>query len=125
MDDRIIEAETPPSNPPTTREECRQRLAQLQNDITAIRTEIAAADMDRQAGHRRMDARWYHRARTALRHRQREVAEVAALMARLPGRKDALKDLLIEVVRADYDETGWHRVMDEAHRRLDARGAAI
>ena len=72
-----------------------------------------------------MDARWYHRARTALRHRQHEAAEIAVLMARLPGRKDALKDLLIEVVRADYDETGWNRVMDEAHRRLDARGAAI
>jgi len=118
MDDQIIGIEAGRSNPPTTREECRRRLAELQNDIAAIRTEIATADMDRQAGRGRMDARWYHRARTALRHRQAEAAQIAVLMSRLPGRKDALKDELIAVLREGYDDAGWARVMDETHRRL-------
>lgn len=118
MDDQIIGIGSGRSNPPTTREECRRRLAELQSDIAAIRTEIAAADMDRQAGRSRMDARWYHRARTALRHRQHEAAEIAVLMARLPGRKDALKDMLIAMFREGHDEASWGAVMDEAHQRL-------
>lgn len=118
MDDQIIGIGACRSNPPTSREECRRRLAELQSDIAAIRTEIAAADMDRQAGRGRMDARWYHRARTALRHRQREAAEIAVLMSRLPGRKDALKDMLIAMFRESHDDSAWGAVMDEAHRRL-------
>lgn len=118
MDNQIIGIGSGRSNPPTTREECRRRLAELQSDIAAIRTEIAAADMDRQAGRGKMDARWYHRARTALRHRQHEAAEVAVLMSRLPGRKDALKDVLIAMFREGHDDSAWSAVMDEAHRRL-------
>lgn len=118
MDDRIIGTGAAPSNPPATREECQRRLADLKDEIAAIRTEIAAADMDRQVGGKRMDARWYHRARTALRHRQREVAEIAVLMARLPGRKDALKNVLIAMFREGHDDAAWSAVMDEAHRRL-------
>lgn len=118
MHDQIIGIGSGRSNPPTTREECRRRLAELQSDIAAIRTEIAAADMDRQAGRGKMDARWYHRARTALRHRQHEAAKVAVLMSRLPGRKDALKDVLIAMFREGHDDSAWSAVMDEAHRRL-------
>jgi hypothetical protein len=118
MDDRIIGTGAAPGNQPATREECQRRLADLKDDIAAIRTEIAAADMDRQAGGKRMDARWYHRARTALRHRQREAAEIAVLMSRLPGRKDALKDVLIAMFREGHDDAAWGAVMDEAHLRL-------
>ncbi len=109
------------SAPPATREACRARLAELQDQIAAIRAEIAASDLDRQARRGRADARWFHRAKTALRHKQREAAELSVRLSALPGRKDALKEQLIEVVRADYDAAGWSRVMDEAHRRLDAR----
>ena len=112
------------STQPETREACRARLAELQDQIAAIKAEIAANDLDRQARRGRADARWFHRAKTALRHKQREVAELTVLLSTMPGRKDALKDKLIEVVRGDYDEAGWSRVLDEAHRRIGAPGGA-
>lgn len=113
--------DTSKTAPPVTREACRVRLAELQDQIAAIKAEIAAADLDRQVRRGRADARWFHRAKTALRHKQREAAELLVHLSTLPGRKDALKDKLIEVVRGDYDAAGWNRVLDEAHRRLDLR----
>ncbi|MBI4968208.1 MAG: hypothetical protein HZC25_08840 [Rhodospirillales bacterium] len=107
---------------PTSRAECRARLANLRNDIAAIKAQIAAADIERQGERGRMDPRWFHRAKTALRHKLREVELVMAHMADLPGRKETFKDHLIEVVREDYDDAEWRDVLDEAHRRLNANG---
>lgn len=100
--------------PPRSRAEARAQIAAIDDSIAAIRTQIAAADMKRQAGRGTLDPDWYHRAKTALRHLQRERAELQAATARLPGRRDSLKDRIIAVVRADYDDAAWSRVLDEA-----------
>jgi hypothetical protein len=47
---------------PATRVECRTAIDQLRGDIDAIKAQIAAADLERQAKHGKMDPRWYHRA---------------------------------------------------------------
>lgn len=111
---------------PNTREECRTLIRQLQSDITAIKDQIAAADLDRQTKRGQLDARWYHRARTAMRFKRQELAELTAYMGTLPGRtrdrKTRLKDAIIETVRPDYDDAEWQGVMDEAHDRMDSKG---
>jgi chromosome segregation ATPase len=102
---------------PPSRAACQARIAELQDEIAAIRAQIASADLDRQARRGRIDARWFHRAKTALRHRRRELAELTAQMARLPaqtGRKDLFKDSLIEVLRADYEDDAWERALTRA-----------
>ena len=84
----------------------------------------AAADLERQANHGRMDPRWYHRARTAIRFKRQEIAALSAHMRTLPaesGRKDAFKDCLIEVLRDEFDDDAWHGLLDRAHARHDQR----
>lgn len=103
---------------PATRDEARARLIAIDDAIAAIRTQIAAADMKRQARGKGLDPDWFHRARTALRHLQRERAEVQQRMATLPGGRERLKDRIIAVLRAEYDDEGWNRVLAAA-RRLD------
>ena len=98
-----------------TRAEARARLIEIDDAIAAIRTQIGAADLKRQASRTPIDPDWFHRAKTALRHLERERAELRAAMAALPRDRDRLKDRIIAVVRADYDETGWARVLDRAH----------
>jgi len=110
---------------PATRDECRARISQLTADVDAIKAQIAAADLERQARRGRMDPRWYHRARTAMRFKRQEIAELAAHMATLPARRDrkaAFKDCLIEVLRADYDDDAWQAALDEAHRLMAEQG---
>ena len=70
-------------------------------------------------GANRSTPSWFHRAKTALRHLQRERAELLAHMATLPKATDVLKDQVIAVLRERHDEASWAGVMDEAHRRLD------
>jgi hypothetical protein len=109
---------------PPTREACRARLAELQSDIAAIRAQIAAADLERQSRRGKMDARWFHRAKTALRHKQREAAAITAHMATLPAgpsRRDGFKDCLIEVLRPDYDDEAWRSALDRAHQLQEVR----
>jgi len=108
----------------TTREACQQRLIGLRDEIAALKAEIATADMARQARRERVDPARFAQAKAELRRKQAEAAEIVTLMGHLPGRKDVLKDTLIEVLRESYDEAGWDKVMDEAHRRLAMRGAA-
>lgn len=103
---------------PATREACQARLVTLRDEIAAIRATIATADLKRQAEQTRMDPDWFACQKGILRRKVRQSAQIAAHMATLPGRKDALKDSLIAVLRADYDDDGWQRAMDEAHRRL-------
>lgn len=104
--------------PLTTRDGCQRRLAALRDEIAALKVEIATADMNRQVRRGRVDPARFVRARAELRHKQAEAAEVAVLMSRLPGRKDALKDVLIVLFREGHDDAAWAAVMDEAHRRL-------
>lgn len=106
---------------PPTREACRARIAELEDEVAAIRAQIAAADLDRQQRRVPVDPRWFHRAKTALRHKQRQIAELRARMASLKPPRDRLKDALIEVLRADYDDDAWRTVLDRAHRILETR----
>ena len=106
-------------NLPTTREACRLRLADLAAEIAGIKAEIAARDMERQKRHRPMDADWYHRAKTALKHRQREAAALTAHLVTLPPDRPAdIRDCLIEIVRAECDAQTWQALLDQAHRLM-------
>ncbi len=120
--------EDAPDGPPPTRAACRERLAVLQDEAAAIKAQIAAADLDRQARRGRVDPRWFHRAKTALRHRQHEIATLTAHMASLPleaSRKDLFKDCLIEVLREDYEDGAWAAALAEARRRHGAAGGGL
>jgi hypothetical protein len=121
MDSDIIEpaAAAGKQDLPATRIETRARLAEIDDIMAAIRTQIAATDLQRQASRKPIDPHWFHRAKTALRHLQRERAELLDHIATLPKPKDALKDCVIAVLRERHDEAAWERIMDEAHRRFD------
>src|SRR5690625_7011302 len=103
-----------PATPPTTRAEAHARLNTIDDAIAAIQTQLATADMKRQAGRAALNPDWYHRARTAIRHLQRERAEVQTHAARLPSGRDRLKDRIIAVVREDYGDDAWQRVIATA-----------
>ena len=110
---------TPQMTPPATVEACRERLATLKDEIVSIRIQIATSDIRRQADRRSLDATWYHRAKTALRLKQQELALVSAQLARLNGRspavrRDRFKDALIEVLRAECDEERWQSALVRA-----------
>ena len=105
---------------PATRAEARARLIEIDDAIAAIRTQIAAADLKRQASRAPIDPDWFHRAKTALRHLERERAELRELMITLPGPKDRLKDHIIAVVRPEYDDEAWAMVLEVARATRDA-----
>lgn len=100
----------------------RLKLAALDDAIARIRTQIAAADLERQARAKKIDPSWFHRAKTALRHLQRERAELLATAPAAATRKAALKDAIIEVVRREHDDASWAAVLNEAHRLAAGEG---
>lgn len=105
---------------PASRAEAHARLIEIDDAIAAIRTQIAAADLKRQASRAPIDPDWFHRAKTALRHLERERAELRERMITLPGPKDRLKDHIIAVVRPDYDDEAWAMVLEVARATRDA-----
>ena len=110
---------------PASRSACRAAIDQLRGDIDAIKAQIATADLERQANHGKMDPRWYHRARTAMRHKRQQIAALAAHMQTLPpDRKGGLKDCLIEVLRGEFDDEAWSAFLDRAHALQDQREGA-
>ena len=129
MEDRTLVPHAPAGKPerPATRAACRAAIDQLRADIDAIKAQIATADLERQANHGKMDPRWYHRARTAMRHKRQQIAGLTAHMQTLPagpGRKAGLKDCLIEVLRAEFDDESWNAFLDRAHALQDQREGA-
>jgi hypothetical protein len=128
MEDRTLVPRTPAGKVmPATRAECRTTIDQLRGDIDAIRAQIAAADLERQARRGKMDPRWYHRARTAIRHKRQQIAALTAHMQTLPagpGRKAGFKDCLIEVLRDEFDDKVWQSFLDRAHTLHEQREAA-
>jgi hypothetical protein len=100
----------------------RLRLAALDDAIARIRTQIAAADLERQARGKKIDPSWFHRAKTAMRHLQRERVELLATGPATARRKARLKDAIIEVVRRDHDEESWAAVLGEAQRLAAQEG---
>lgn len=103
---------------PDTADGCRQRLATLQSDITAIRLQVASADMRRQASKQPLDADWFHRAKTAQRLKQEEWARVSAQLHQLTqGQshpRERFKDALIAAVRAECDDARWTALLQRA-----------
>lgn len=110
------------SLPETTPDARRLRVAALDDSIARIRTQIAAADLERQARGKKIDPGWFHRAKTALRHLQRERAELLAAMPVGAARKSSLKDAIITVVRREHDEASWAAVLEKAHRLAAGEG---
>ena len=109
---------------PDTAQGCRDRLAVLQDEIASIRIQIATTDIRRQVEKKSLDPTWYHRAKTALRLKQQELAQVSARLGQLSTgngavRRDRFKDALIEVLRADCDDERWAQALSRA-RRLQA-----
>ena len=109
---------------PDTAQGCRDRLAVLQDEIASIRIQIATTDIRRQVEKKSLDPTWYHRAKTALRLKQQELAQVSARLGQLSTgsgavRRDRFKDALLEVLRADCDDERWAQALSRA-RQLQA-----
>lgn len=98
---------------------CRARLVELQGEIASIRTQIATADIERQARRGALDAQWFHRARTALRFKQQEIGRVSAQLAALGGdlRRERFKDTLIGVLREHLPDDAWQSALAVARAR--------
>jgi hypothetical protein len=110
---------------PASRPACRAAIDRLRGDIDAIKAQIAAADLERQARRGKMDPRWYHRARTAIRHKRQQIAVLTAHLQTLPAdRKVGFKDCLIEVLRVEFDDAAWQGFLDRAHTLHDQRADA-
>lgn len=98
---------------------CRKRLIELQDEIASIKTQIATADIARQARRGTLDPQCFHRARTALRFKQQEVARVSAHLAALIGNRprERFKDTLIDVLRERLPDDDWQSALAIAHQR--------
>ena len=126
MDDTILHYQEGRDKPdlPKTREECHSRIIKLQFDIAAIRDQLAAADMERQANGGRIDTDWFRRARTSLRYKKEELVLIKDhIRSTAAANKAKLKDFIIAIVRRDYGGDEWRGVLDEAHRLLREGGA--
>ena len=120
---------------PATPSACRDRLAMLQDDIASIKTQMATADIRRQAEKKTQDPVWFHRAKTALRLKQQELARVKAQLAVLKQQtanadvvptsgRQALKDALIHVCRAACTDEQWDELLHRAKQLQSEREAA-
>ncbi len=101
---------------PPTRDECRALLATLTGEVAAIRTQIAAADLERQRRRGRVDPQQFQAWRAAVSDKQRQIERITRHMATLPAPRDAFKDRLIAVLRADYDDGAWRAAVDRARQ---------
>ncbi len=113
-----------PMRLPSTLQGCRDRLAAVQDEMASIRIQIATTDIRRQTEKKSLDPTWFHRAKTALRLKQQEMAQLTAQIAKLcaeqgGSHRERFKDALIEVLRADCDEDRWQSVISRA-RALQA-----
>ena len=104
---------------PATVQGCRERLVELHGEIASIKTQIAAADIERQARRGALDAQQFHRARTALRIRQQEVARLSVHLATLQGDRprERFKDALIDVLRERMPDDAWQSALCVARAR--------
>jgi len=111
---------------PETTAGCRERLASVRSEIAAIRVQIATADLRRQAHKQALDAQWFHRAKTALRLKNLEAAQLSAHLSALgeqagaaaPQRqRERFKDALIEAMRAECDDARWAALLQRARRQ--------
>ncbi len=113
-----------PMRLPSTVQGCLDRLAAVQDEMASIRIQIATTDIRRQTEKKSLDPTWFHRAKTTLRLKQQEMAQLTAQIAKLCAEQDGshrerFKDALIEVLRADCDEDRWQAAISRA-RALQA-----
>ena len=98
--------------------DAKRRLILIDDALAKIRAQIAAADLARQAERGAIDPRWFHRAKTAQRHLQRERSEIIARLKTTSMRKDCFKNALIAVLRERHDEVAWSALLHEARQRV-------
>ena len=113
---------------PDSAQGCRERMATLQGEIASIRTQIATTDIRRQLEKKTLDPDWFHRAKTALRIKQQELAQVTTRLAGLNeqpivNRREVFKDALIDVVRAQCDDEQWSSLLTRARALSETQGA--
>lgn len=106
---------------PATAQGCRERLVELQGEIASIKTQIATADIARQAKRTAIDPQWFHRVKTALRFKQQEVARINAHITAHQNKspREGFKDTLIEVLRELTPNVVWQSAMTIARQRHD------
>ena len=103
---------------PETVDACREQLRLLADEMTEIRTQIATADIRRQAARRALDAQWFQHAKTALHAKQQAAAHLTAHLKTLTARngRDEFKDALIDLIRPHYDKAAWAQLIQQARR---------
>jgi len=109
---------------PATPAACRERLARLQDEITSIKTQIATADIRRQTEKKPLDPVGFHRARTALRLKQQELARVKTHMLSLRpaegnfpssvSSRKSIQSTLLQVCRSACSEEQWQQLVHQA-----------
>ena len=128
MEDRTLVPRAPAGKVelPASRAACRAAIDQLRGDIDAIKAQIATADLERQANRGKMDPRWYHRARTAIRHKRQQIAALTAHMQTLPpDRKVGVQGLPDRgPARRVRRRTPGRASLDRAHALHDQREGA-
>ena len=103
---------------PETVDACREQLRLLADEMAEIRTEIATADIRRQAARRALDAQWYQQAKASLHAKQQAAAHLTAHLKTLTARKgrEGFKDALINLIRPHYDKATWAQLIQQARR---------
>ena len=108
---------------PKTTEACRKRLAVLRDEIASIKLRLATNDMRRQSLRLGVDLDRFHRAKTALRAKQREVTEVSLELARLRSLEPHPSYLkaLFSALRREVGDEVWRDVMQAVDEKADQR----
>jgi len=103
---------------PDTVDACREQLRLLADEMAKIRTQIATADIRRQAARRAVDAQWFQHAKTALHAKQQAAAHLTAHLKTLTARngREGFKDALIDLIRPHYDKAAWAQLIQQARR---------
>ena len=103
---------------PETVDACREQLRLLADEMTEIRTQIATADIRRQAARRALDAQWFQHAKTALHAKQKAAAHLTTHLKTLTTRngREGFKDALIDLIRPHYDIATWAQLIQQARR---------
>jgi len=101
---------------PETVDACREQLRLLADEMAKIRTQIATADIRRQAARRALDAQWFQQAKAALHAKQQAAAQLTAHLKTLTARngREGFKDALIDLIRPHYDTATWAQLIAQA-----------
>ena len=101
---------------PETVDACREQLRLLADEMAEIRTQIATADIRRQAARRALDAQWFQQAKTTLHAKQQAAAHLTTHLKTLAARngREGFKDALIDLFRPHYDKATWAQLIAQA-----------